>query len=85
MSAQTNHSSTQPDRLQTRPTNASQHPGEVVAKRKRRTKAEMEAARAEEQALQDDKAKIHAALLQKVASLEDQLAQKDVKDKNGLV
>src|SRR5580658_9018173 len=75
--------SSQSSRMQTRPANADQHPGQVVVKRKRRTKAEMDAARTEERASQDEKEKLKAELMKNIARLEDELAQKDAKDRAG--
>jgi hypothetical protein len=66
--------------MQTRPANADQHPGQVVVKRKRWTKAEMDTARTEEQASQDEKEKLKAELMKSIAHLEDELAQKNAKD-----
>jgi hypothetical protein len=59
--------------METRAKNANEHPGALVAKRKRRTKAEMEAARAEAQALKDSIVEQHNAKVQALAALETRI------------
>jgi len=78
--------SSESSRVQTRPANADRHPGEVITttKKRRRTKAEMEAARAEERASQEVKDKAQAELLKTIARLEDQLAQSDAKGRTSI-
>ena len=68
--------SQQPSRIQTRAKNSTEHPGAIltVQKRKRRTKAEMEAARAEEAAQKKAVEEEKNGRVQKVAALESQIA-----------
>lgn len=68
--------SQQPSRIQTRAKNSSEHPGAVliVQKRKRRTKVEMEAARAEEAARKKAVEEEKNGRVQRIAALESQVA-----------
>jgi hypothetical protein len=71
------------DRPQTRPTTALQHPGLAVAKRKRRTKAEMEEVRRHEQKEKEDLEKVKVKKLRDLASLEDEISKQDAKESAG--
>ena len=63
----------------TRSKNKGQHPGaiEIAAKRKRWTKAQIEADNAEEEAKKDEKGRKTRQQIKKIASLESKMAEKD--------
>jgi hypothetical protein len=58
-----------PSRLQTRAKNIYQHPGEVVQKRKRRTKAQMEEARAQDRQIAEAAKKVKEEQIQAAAKI----------------
>jgi hypothetical protein len=64
-------------RVATRSSNADRHPGSLVPKRKRRTKEEMNQARAAEQAAKDEKARLKKEKVDRIAALEDKMATDD--------
>jgi hypothetical protein len=72
-----------PERLQTRAKNSSQHPGLLIPKRKRRTKAQMLEDREREQAEKDALEEKHHIKLRELASLEDDISQQDAAAASG--
>jgi hypothetical protein len=72
-----------PERLQTRAKNSAQHPGLLIPKRKRRTKAQMVEDREREQAEKEALEENHQVKLRELASLEDDISQQDAMAASG--
>ena len=72
-----------PERIQTRAKNATQHPGNAIPKRKRRTKAEMIRDQEREQLEKDAAEKLKRGRLQSLASLEGKIAKEDAQAHTG--
>jgi hypothetical protein len=70
-------------RIHTCPTNASQHPGWIDAKKKRCTKIEMEEERAQQLVAREKSERERIELLKKIASLEDAIAMMDQNARTG--
>jgi hypothetical protein len=68
-------------RIATRPSNADKHPGDQVPKRKRRTKLEMAEARALEAEAIEQKKNEEQAKIDRIAALEDKMADEDASSK----
>lgn len=68
-----------PNRVTTRSTNSSRHPGLILAGQKRRTKADMEEHRKEQEAAKASKEQKEQEKVRQIADLE---AQMDVEDEN---
>jgi uncharacterized protein YhaN len=71
------------DRVQTRPTNINQHPGNVIQKRKRRTKTEMSEARNQEQKEKEELETLRAEKVRDLAALEARISKKDKEEVAG--
>ena len=76
--------SADPSRLQTHTKNVDQHPGEVIQKRKRRTKVQMQVARAQDREIAAAKKKVEEEQLQAAAKMEDKIAAKDKEAARGI-
>jgi hypothetical protein len=70
-------------RVQTRPGNTDQHPGNVVTKRKRRTQAEMKEVRRVEDQEKEELKKLRAEKVCDLAALEDKISKKDSREAAG--
>lgn len=68
------------NRLQTRSTNADQHPGKVITRRKRRTQAEMKEDEEREDREKQELQKLRAEKVRDLAALEAKISKKDAQE-----